>query len=365
MNDRTRADVDTEKHPHQMEGLRERMIDVGSVRLRAIEQGEGPLVLMIHGFPGLAYSWRHQMAPLAAAGFRAVAIDSLGYGGSDRPLDPALYTSDRMNDYLLSVLNAYGAEKAFVIGQDFGAQYAWNLAVRSPERVQALIATIPYDYDMAGRGMLGSAPRLGPNDPTPPVASSPDRLPSERFAAMARDHFVHLHYFQQAGPAEQELGGAVPEFLRRLFHALSADGDLWSWKTVSSVGHGYLDALPDAPPLPWSWLSEDEFACFVRDYGHVDPNKRFIGGLNSYRTADANWEIGRPFADADVHVPTLFVYGMNDPSFGFFPDWEDRLRARVPALHGIVPIEGAGHFVQQEKPEAFNKAVISFLTAFS
>jgi pimeloyl-ACP methyl ester carboxylesterase len=343
--------------------VKERMIDVGGgYRLRAVEQGDGPVVLMVHGFPGLAWSWRHQMAPLAAAGYRAVAIDSLGYGGSDRPSDPAAYTADRMQDYLLGVLDHYGAERAVIIGQDFGAQYAWNMAVRSPERVAALIATIPYDYDMAGRAMLGSAPRLPADAPARPEASSPDHLPNERFAAMARDHFVHFHYFQQVGPAERELAERAPEFLARLFHELSAEGDLWRWKTVPSEGSGYLDVLPPAPPLPWPWLSEAEFDRFVAAYDHADPMLRFIGGLNSYRTADANWRIGMDWADHDVETPTLFLYGENDPSFGFFPDWEARMRARVPGLRKIVAVPGAGHFAQQEQPHAFNAALLDFLT---
>ena len=336
-------------------------IDVGGVKLRFVSRGEGPLVLMIHGFPGLAYSWRHQVDPLANAGYRAVAIDSLGYGGSDRPLDPSCYTSDRINDHLLRVLDHFGAEQAAIVGQDFGAQYAWNMAVRSPERVRGLVATIPYDYDMAGRAMLGSAEQLSPGDPTPPAGAGPDRLPTDRFAAMARNHFVHLHYFQQAGAAEAELAERIPEFLRRLFWALSAQGDLWQWKVVPSEGSGYLDALPDAPPLPWEWLTEEEFNRFVQAYDHPDPMRRLIGGMNSYRTADANWEIGREFADVDVETPTLFIYGAKDPSFGFFPDWEERLRRRVPGLRRIMPIEGAGHFVQQEQPHAFNAAVLSFL----
>lgn len=344
-------------------GWRERRIPVGAHEILAIEQGEGPLVLMVHGFPGLAWSWRHQMAPLAAAGFRAVAIDSLGYGGSSRPAAAEHYTAARMQACLLALLDAYGAERAFVIGQDFGAQFAWNMAVRSPQRVAGLIATIPYDYDLAGRALLGGAPRLAADAPAQPLSASPDRLPSERFAAMGREHFVHFDYFLKVGLAEAELGGQVAEFLRRLFHALSSEGDLWSWKTVASAGHGYLDVLPDAPPLPWPWLSEAEFARFVAGYDHPEVALRFIGGLNSYRTADANWIDGLRFADADVTVPTLFVYGAADPSFGFFADWEERMARRVPGLRGTVAIPGAGHFVQQEQPQAFNAAVIPFFTA--
>jgi len=341
--------------------LAERWIEAGGHRLRVVEQGAGPMVLMIHGFPGLAYSWRHQMEPLVQAGFHAVAIDSLGYGGSDRPVDPADYTADRMQAYLLAILDAFGAPKAAIIGQDFGAQYAWNMAVRAPERVAALLATIPYDYDMAGRAMLGATPLLDVAAPPHPVASSPDRLPSERFAAMARDQFVHFHYFQAVGPAERELGARPAEFLRRLFHTLSADGDMWAWKAGSADGSGYLDVLPDAPPLPWPWLSRAEFDCFVAGYDHPDPMLRFIGGLNSYRTADANWRLGRDYADADVATPTLFIHGARDPSFGFFPDWEARMRKRVPGLRGIVAVLDAGHFVQQEQPRAFNAAMLAFL----
>jgi pimeloyl-ACP methyl ester carboxylesterase len=339
----------------------ERRIDVGPLTLRAIEAGDGPLVLMIHGFPGLAYSWRHQMAAIASAGWRAVAIDCPGYGGSDRPLDPALYAADRMQDYLLAVLDAYGAEQAVIVGQDFGAQYAWNLAARAPERVRGLIATIPYDYDLAGRALLGSAPRLAADAPTPPDTASPDRLPSARFAVMAKDHFVHFHYFQTFGPADRELGGALADYLQRSFYALSGAGDLWAWKTVPSEGSGYLDALPQAPPLPWDWLSEAEFARFVAEYDDRDPMRRMIGGLNSYRTADRNWEIGRAWADADVSVPTLLVYGERDPSFAFFPDWAARMPRRVPGLRGITVIPDAGHLVQQERPVAFNAALLGFL----
>ena len=342
-------------------GLRERRIDVGPLSLRAVEQGEGPLVLMIHGFPGLAYSWRHQMAPLARSGYRAVAIDLPGYGGSDRPLEQALYTSDQIQRYLLAVLDAYEAEQAVIVGQDFGAQYSWNLAVRSPERVRALVATIPYDYDLAGRGMLGSAPRKRPGEPVRPDTASPDDLPSERFAAMAANHFVHLHYFQAVGPADRELGSALAEFLKRDFWALSAQGDLWSWRAVPSEGSGYLDALPSAPDPPWSWMSREEFDIYVRAYDHPDVMRRLIGGLNAYRTADRNWEIGLPFANADVTPPTLFLYGEEDPAFGFFPDWEARMRLRLPGLRAITALKGAGHFLQQEQPAAFNAVLLDFL----
>jgi pimeloyl-ACP methyl ester carboxylesterase len=344
-----------------MPSLSERNINVGPLSLRVVEHGDGPLVLMVHGFPGLAYSWRHQMEPLARAGYHAVAVDLPGYGGSDRPLELDFYTSDRIHDYLLKILDACGAQTAVIVGQDFGAQYAWNFAVRAPDRCRALVATIPYDYDIAGRAMLGSKPRLPPDAPPPPEASSPDGLPSARFAAMAVNHFIHFHYFQKVGPAEHELGNALREYLKRIFHALSAQGDLWRWKAVPSEGSGYLDALPPAPDPPWPWLSAAEFDHIVAAYDHPDLMLRVIGGLSAYRSSDRNWQIGLPWADADVTTPTLFIYGEKDPSFGFFPDWEARMRRRVPGLRAIVAVSDAGHLVQQEKPAVFNRALLDFL----
>lgn len=342
------------------------MIDIDDgLRLRALSLGAGPLVLMLHGFPGLGYSWRHQMQPLARAGFHAVALDALGYGGSDRPLAPTHYTSDRQNAYLNAVLDHYGVQRAVIIGQDFGAQYAWNFAVRSAARVSALVTTIPYDYDLAGRALLGAARTVPEGAPVLPDCASPNDPPTARFAEMARHHFVHLHYFQAVGPADRELAGAAARFLANDFWALSARGDLWSWSATQSAGHGYLDALPPAPPLPWDWLSEEEFAQFLAGYDHPDPDRRFIGGLNSYRTADLNWEIGRVWADHDVHVPTLFIYGARDPSFGFFPDWRTRMERRVPGLRRVVEIANAGHFLQQEQPQAFNDALLEFLAELS
>lgn len=178
---------------------------------------------------------------------------------------------------------------------------------------------------------------------------------------MGREHFVHFRYFQQVGSAERELAAHSRDCLACLFHAMSAKGDLWSRKTASSVGSSYLDVLPPAPPLPWPWLSEAAFDRFVAQYEGADPTLRFIDGLNSYCTADANWRGGQGWADHDVETPTLSLYGANDPSFGFFPDWEEQMPQRVPGLRGLVAVPEAGNFVQQEQPQAFNKGLLDFL----
>ncbi|WP_157219684.1 alpha/beta fold hydrolase [Flavisphingomonas formosensis] len=341
--------------------LEEHRIATPDGHIHVVAQGSGPVVLMVHGNPGLAYSWRHQMQPLADAGYRAVAIDCLGYGRSDRPDGLEHYDSNAMHRQLLSVLDHFKAARAAIVGQDFGAQYSWNLAVRAPERVGAIAATVPYDYDMAGRGLQGSNPPEDGGDDSMAMSSTRVR-PSERYANMARNHFVHVHYYQEVGPAERELGPQLREYLSRILYALSGEGNLLRWSSYPSEGTGYMDVLEKAPPLPWPWLCEAEFERFVQDYGRGGEGHEFAGPLAAYRVADRNWEIGAAWADHDVTQPALFICGAKDPVLLVIgADWRERMRQRIPRLREPVLVPGAGHMVQQEAPEAFNAALLAFL----
>jgi pimeloyl-ACP methyl ester carboxylesterase len=323
-------------------------IDAGGVSLNVASLGEGPPVVFCHGFPGLWYSWRHQMPAVAAAGWRAVTLDQRGYGRSDRPLDPALYDANYVMGDLLAVLDALDEEKAVFVGHDFGAQQVCNMAVRHPDRVAGVVVmSCPYDYDLAGRHGQGR------------TASGP---PTKAFAAIAAEHFLHLHYFQDIGPAERELGARPREFLQRLFWALSGEGEYADYTNHPSEGAGYLDILREAPPLPWSWMSEADFDYYVAEFMRRGPDAAFIGGLNSYRNADRNWALGEPFAEADIERPALFISGAKDIVLQMIaPDALDVMRRRTPDLRGVELIEGAGHFVQMERPEAVNAALLKFL----
>lgn len=331
------------------------------ITLRIATQGEGPLVLLCHGFPGLWYSWRHQLPVLAAAGYQAVAVDMRGYGGSDRPIDPNLYDSDTLCADMIGLLDALHAEKAIVVGHDFGAALAYNLAVRYPQRVSAVVGVAcPYDFDLAGRGCAGSRP---PADTVYPRAfARPDKKPTTCFAEVAEQHFYHMHYYQTIGPAEQELGAQPRLFLERLFWALSADGSLLDWSQFPSGGSGYLDVLADPEiPLPWSWLTREDMDYFVTEYTRCGSGQEFIGGINSYRVADRNWELGLKYADCSIQQPSLFVAGAEDPVLQMIgEDAMIAFKARSDDLRGTDIIAGAGHFVQQEKPEAFNQALLTF-----
>jgi len=313
----------------------ERIVTVDGFRWQITELGDGPPVVLCHGFPGLGYSYRHQMRALAASGYRAIAPDMPGYGGTDVPRDIDDYTNERVADALIGLLDTLGHERAVFVGHDFGAPVAWTVALRHRARVSGLVLlAVPY---------------------------APDRFPlrpSELYASMARKHFLHIHYFQEPGVADRELDADPRGFLQRLFYALSGAYrylDIWQHP---SDGNGYLDVLPQAPPLPWSWLTEDEFDHYVKVFTRTG----FTGGLNWYRAYDANWERSGGLAGADIEVPTLFVAGVHDPVLAMSGAQAlDRMRDTVPDLRGIHLVEGAGHFVQQERPEEVNELLLRFV----
>jgi len=345
-----------------MSPLTQRQIRADGVTLAVTEAGSGPPVIFCHGFPGLGYSFRHQLPAVAAAGWRAIAPDQRGYGGSSRPTDPALYDANYLMQDMIAVLDAIGERRAVFVGHDFGAQQVCNLAVRHPERVAAVVVmSCPYDFDLAGRGGAGAHPAPTGENPGGGFAV-PGVRPSAAFAAVARQHFFHMHYFQSIGPAEAELGARPREFLLRLMHALSAEGRLLDWSKYPSEGTGYLDVLAPAPPLPWRWLSQAEFAHYEGEYTRDRPETTFMGGLNSYRMADRNWELGERYADADILQPALFIAGAQDVVLKMIPaDAIEVMRGRMPDLREVVLVPAAGHFVQQEQPQAVNAALLRFL----
>lgn len=313
------------------------LVSANGIQLGIRSLGDGPVVLLVHGFPGTSYSWRHQFVALADAGFRAVAVDTRGYGSSDRP-EAAFYPSFVIEADLIGVLDALGISQAHVVGQDFGSMYAWNLAQRHPDRVLSALGTVPFG-----------------GDPMP-------LPPSEMYARVAETHFLHLHYLGEVGIAEQDLGGPnLAEFLLRLLWALSADGDLFAVFGYPT-GTSYLAALPVAPPLPWSWLSMEEFDTFVADFARGGSGRELAGGLASYRAADADWSLAREWSGVAIAQPTLLVMGEHDPVRSFTtPDLEQQ-RTWLTDLRDVVTVEQAGHFVQQEQPAAFNEVLIDWLS---
>jgi pimeloyl-ACP methyl ester carboxylesterase len=348
-----------------------------NLHLSALVAGDaGPLVVLCHGFPGLSYSYRHQLTALAAAGYRAVALDMKGYGQSDRPLELEAYQARVVSDDLAAVLDALGAERAVFVGHDFGAKAAFCMALHHPERVAGVVSlAVPYGVQFAGAkdepaaggkaAAEGSAPagNKAPADGQAPAdGKKRGKRPSEGYAAIAKRHFFHMHYFQKVGPAEAELGGQPREFLTRLFHALSGKGRLLDWTRFPAEGTGYLDVLEAAPPLPWPWLSEADMDVYVSEYTRGPVEAHFIGGLSCYRVTDLDWEHDPDYGRVPIECPALFLCGERDPVLKIVtPESISGMTRRLPNLLGSHIIPGVGHFVQQEAPEATNAALLAFL----
>ncbi|MFB4301408.1 alpha/beta fold hydrolase [Actinomadura sp. NTSP31] len=316
-------------------GVTHRMVDVGDVSLHVVEQGEGLPVVMCHGFPGLWYSWRNQVPALAAAGYRAIAPDMRGYGRSDRPAAPGDYDRRHTVADMVGLLDALDIDEAVFAGHDFGASLTWDLPQWAPGRVKALIQF--------------SVPRV--------LVSS--RPPGELYARLATRHFTHMHYFQQPGTADEELAREPGRFLKNVFWALSGGYRyLDTWRHPSE-GNGYLDVLPEAPPLPWPWMSEAELAIYVGEFSRTG----FTGGLNWYRANDHVWREKQNRPDEPVNVPTLFVVGDRDPVHEIMGAGSlTAMEGLVPGLRGVHVLEGAGHFVQMEAADEVNAAMLAFLT---
>jgi pimeloyl-ACP methyl ester carboxylesterase len=305
--------------------------DVGGLSMHYVEQGSGPAVLLLHGFPESWYSWRHQLPALARAGFRAIAPDQRGYGQTDAPAAIEAYSQLRLVGDALGLLDALDIEHAIAVGHDWGAPVAWNAALVRPDRFRGVIGvSVPYFAPLPGR-------------------------PTEALAAFSRDVFNYVLYFQAVGPAEAELGGDVRASLRRIFHALS--GDLppprRPWGKLPRTAR-LMDQMPE-PPRPLAWLSERDLDFFAGEFAR----RGFGPGLNWYRNLDRTAEEMRAFRGRRIEVPAAYIQGEFD-----YPGADAAALERMAALpgwRGHEVIAGAGHWVQQEKPAAFDAALLRLL----
>ncbi|WP_049580144.1 alpha/beta fold hydrolase [Streptomyces sp. SBT349] len=304
-------------------------------RIHLVEQGSGPLVLLVHGFPESWYSWRRQLPALAAAGFRAVALDVRGYGRSSKPAAVEAYRLTELVEDNVAVVRALGEETAVVVGHDWGSPIASTSALLRPDVFTAVgLMSVPY------------APPGG------------DR-PSEVFARIGGDDEFYVGYFQEPGRAEAEIEPDVRGWLAGLYRGLSAD-------TMDRDGGGgrlffvppgarLSDRFPSGP-LP-SWLDERELDLYAAEFERTG----LTGALNRYRNADRDWEDLAALAGAPVTQPSLFVGGALDASLGWLADAVRAFPVTLPGLAASHLLDGCGHWVQQERAEEVNGLLVSWL----
>lgn len=315
-----------------MAEITHRTVPANGINIHIAEAGSGPLVLMIHGFPELWYSYRHQIPALADAGYHAVAMDVRGYGGTDKPAAIEAYDMKSLTADAVGVVDALGEETAVVVGHDWGSPIAWHSALLYPERFRAVISmSVPYT-------------------PRPPMP------PTQLFKQAFGDTFFYILYFQEPGKAEAELEADVRKSMTLFLYAASGDGpqDRSTW--LKPKGAKFLDGMPMPETLP-AWLTQADVDYFTSEFERTG----FRGGLNRYRNMDRDWEQMPELEGAKVMQPAQFIYGERDGVIAMNPAGPEMMKQNVPNLRSIVKLPGAGHWTQQERPAEVNAAMIDFL----
>uniref|UniRef100_A0A0D6R310 soluble epoxide hydrolase n=1 Tax=Araucaria cunninghamii TaxID=56994 RepID=A0A0D6R310_ARACU len=311
-----------------------RMIETNGINMHIAEQGSGPLVLLIHGFPELWYSWRHQIVALAEAGYHVVAPDMRGYGDTEVPPDFHHYTYFHIVGDLIGLLDALGHPKAFVVGHDWGSLIASHLCLFRPDRVIALV-----------------------NISVPFQVRDPNKKPIEKM----RSYFGEGYYmcrFQEPGRAEEEFARYdCTEVIKRLL--LATKTSLFA----APSNEGIIDALEAPATLP-SWITEEEIQYFAKQFEKTG----FTGGFNYYRALDLNWELLAPWTGGNITVPTKYIVGDKDLVYNT-PGTKNYVhgggyKKTVPFLEEVVVLEGGHHFIQQEKPEEISLHILEFIGKF-
>jgi pimeloyl-ACP methyl ester carboxylesterase len=319
-----------------------RFVETNGIRIHVAEAGEGPLVLMCHGFPESWYSWRHQLVALADAGFHAVAPDMRGYGQSGRPDAIDQYTLLHLVADVVGAIDALDAAKAIIVGHDWGAPVAWHAALLRPDRF---------------RGVVGLSVPYRPRGTTRPTTAMP----------RTDDAMFYQLYFQEPGVAEAELEADPRTTIRKLLAGASGDAPVRDDKGSGSLAmvrreSGFLGKGSAPAALP-SWLTEADIEFYAGEFARTG----FRGGLNWYRNIDRNWELLSAWSDAKVNVPALYVVGDRDLVVRF-PGMDRLLPALpkfIPNLRRTVMLPGCGHWTQQERPKEVNAALIEFFATLA
>ena len=319
--------TDSQKYPN----INQRRVETNGISLNIAEQGEGPLVLMLHGFPESWYSWRHQFSALAEAGYHAVAPDMRGYGDSDKPFEIEAYNQVEVVNDIIGLIPALGYETAVVFGHDWGAPTAWSCALNHPDKVSAVGAlSVPFR----------------PRGDSPPLAT---------LKAIFKDRFFYQLYFQEPGKAETELEKDPALTIRKFYHMASGEMNT-SLLSEKPADADLLSDLPDPGTEMGPWISEEDVSFYANEFRQSG----FRGPLSYYRNMDLTWELTKD-SPRQISQPALFVAGERDGVILMAADALKELDKHVTDLRVNKLIPKIGHWTQQEAPEEVNQALIQFL----
>ncbi len=304
-------------------------IQTNGITMHVAEAGEGFPVVMVHGFPELWYSWRHQLPALADAGYRAIAPDMRGYGDTDSTPDPADYRSKNIAADIAGLLDALGEEKCVIAGHDWGGFHIWQFALRYPERTAAVIGL--------------NTPYGGPPGPIPPTQGL--------HAVFGEgDRGYYMLYFQKPGQAEPELEADIRGNLAKTFHSYERAQDLWTFATLGGDGSGVMTRI--APGT--TFLTDEELDVYAKAFERTG----FRGGLNWYRAMDLSWEDQKELTNFQIDVPVLMITAENDLILR--PEGAEPMKQWIPNLR-IEMVKNCSHWTQQEHPDEVNRLMLDFL----
>ena len=312
-----------------------RTVSSNNIRIHLAEAGEGPTVLMIHGFPESWYSWREQLPVLAEQGYHAVAMDVRGYGRSSKPQNAEDYRMMLKVADVVGVVDAIDNGKVTVVGHDWGAPIAWNSALLRPDLFSGVAGlSVPYS---AGGGAV---------------------RPTELFAMMAGDDDFYINHFQEVGKAEREIEADVRQWILGFYWG--AGGDVIDGPNISMVRRGgtlsekfvYPDVMPD-------WMTDKDLDVYTREFEYSG----FFGPLSRYRNVDRDWEDFSAFAGQPIAIPSLFIGGEKDGPTIWGASAIANYNQTLPKLFKSEILPGAGHWIQQERAERTNELLLEFLNS--
>ncbi|XP_061360865.1 uncharacterized protein LOC133304818 [Gastrolobium bilobum] len=308
-------------------------IKTNGIWMHVAEQGTGPLVLLLHGFPEIWYAWRRQLNYLAKHGYHAVAPDLRGYGDSDSPINPNSYTHHHLVGDLIGLLDHFGEQKAFVVGSDWGANIGWHFCLFRPDKVKGFVALgVPYF----------------PRSPTAKTVETIRKIHGDD---------SHVSQFQEPGRAERAFARYDCLTVMKKFMLITRTDFL-----AAPPGMEIVDFLPTPSILP-SWITEEELMVFADKF----QESGFTGPLNYYRAMDLNWELLAPWQGSKIIVPTKFIAGDKDVGFksGGAKDFveSDIFKSLVPNVEMVI-LEGH-HFLHQEKAQQVSDEILSFIRKLS
>ena len=321
-----------------------KFIETNGITLRAAVEGEGPLIIMVHGCPESWFSWRRQIPVIAEAGYKVVAIDVRGYGGSDKPHAIEEYTLKKIGADIVGIIDFFEEDQAILIGHDWGGPIVWYTSLLNENRISAVAGlSVPY---------------------------FPQRevSPLDAFEVIYKDKFFYQLYFQKEGVAESEFEPDLRKYLESTYFSIDARGMKKQFENpLNAMNKGpnakYLDDVVEFESYP-DWINTDEMNYLINEF----ENSGMRGPLNRYRAQRIDFEELKDFRDKKLKQPAALMVGSLDPVNFFigdgYKDTEHLKEVFEPVYENLIKTElinDVGHWTQQEAPEEVNRFLLDFL----